>query len=73
MDKISADDMMRHEVVRKLRERYAAIHPTIFLSSLAKATSLADLFDMLDTVPSDFPIRWNATDRRWATNDLLPL
>lgn len=65
--------MMTNEVVRKLRERYSGIHPTMFARSLERAYSLGSLFDILDTFPTEFPIKWDAAEKRWAhTKDLLP-
>jgi hypothetical protein len=68
----SVADTMRSEVVSKLKERYG-LHPVLFISSLAKANSLGDLFDILDTFPSEFPVRWDEQKRRWlSSKDLFP-
>jgi hypothetical protein len=57
---------MQHDVVRKLKERYG-LPSLLFIRSLAKAKSPGDLFDILDTFPSEFPVRWDEQQRRWAT------
>ena len=54
-----------------LKERYARLHPLIFKRSLEKAQSYGELFDILDTVPDQFPIVWSEADRRWVTTNLL--
>ena len=59
------------EVVLKLRQRYSALHPLLFLRSVEKAKSMSELFDILDTVP-DCPVVWDEEKRRWVNaTDLL--
>ncbi len=64
-------DIMVNEVVRKLKERYPNVPQVMFVRSLEKARSLGDLFDILETFPTDFPVEWDGAERRWATNKKL--
>ena len=70
--KQSASDIIQILVIEKLRERYPKIHPVMFFRSMEKAISPGDLFDILDTFPSGFPIEWNFSARKWEkTNSLI--
>jgi hypothetical protein len=60
-------------VVDKLKERYAHLDPLLVHRSVEKATSVGELFDILDTVPEQMPVVWNAESRRWETTDDLAL
>lgn len=61
--------MLSDSIVHKLRERYKKVHPLIFQRSLDRAKDDSDLFDILDTIPSEYPIVWNNQERRWVTSD----
>lgn len=63
-----ASNVMKHEVVRKLRERYQGVPQVIFIRSLEKARTLGDLFDIVSTAPTKFPLEWNSNERRWVTS-----
>jgi hypothetical protein len=57
------------DVLTGLRNKYSHIHPLLFLRSVERAKSAADLFDILDTMP-EIPVVWNETERRWTRTDL---
>ena len=60
------------DVQKALKDRYSHIHPLIFQRSLEKAESNGELFDILETVPDDFPVVWDDVQKRWVvTDDLL--
>lgn len=60
------------EVQKALQEKYSHLHPLIFQRSLEKAESNGELFDILDSIPDDYPIVWDDEKRRWVfTKDLL--
>jgi len=61
--------MLSKDLVDKLKERYAELHPLIFYRSFSRARSDSDLFDILDTVPVKFPIVWSDIDNRWNTTE----
>ena len=61
------------EVVSALKKRYANLPPIVLARSLERARTEAELFDVLDTVPSEFPICWDSEERRWVSTDLLPI
>lgn len=68
LSKCAVHDMMAHDTVRKLKERYPNIHQTNFVHSLERATSLGHLFDLLDTFPTEFPVVWDNQCQRWVTS-----
>jgi hypothetical protein len=53
------------DLLNGFKKRYDGIHPLIFLRSLERSKSPGDLFDILETVPNDFPIVWNEGKCRW--------
>ena len=59
--------MIPEEIVNSLREKYAFIHPLIFQRSIERAKSGGELFDILDSIPQEFPIVWNEENKRWIT------
>jgi len=60
------------DVQKALRERYPDIHPLIFQRSVEKAETNGELFDILETIPQEFPIVWCEDNRVWMyTDDLL--
>lgn len=63
--------MLDQQIVQKLRERYSQIPPLLFHRSVEKAKSNGDLFDILDTIPKEFPIVWDEAACRWVTTDDL--
>ncbi len=55
-----------------LRKRYPQVHPLLFQRSVERARSGGDLFDILESVPTKYPILWSDKDRRWvSTDDIL--
>jgi hypothetical protein len=55
-----------------LKRRYPDLHPLIFQRSLEKSKTNGELFDILETVPKEFPIVWDEKTRMWKkTDDLL--
>ena len=57
--------MIAPNIIESLKNRYNHYHPLLFQRSVEFATSGGDLFDILDTVPKQRPIAWNADKRRW--------
>lgn len=58
--------------VAKLRRRYADIATPLFDRSVSRASTLTELFDILDTMPPKLPVVWNPGTRRWkAVADIL--
>jgi hypothetical protein len=61
---------VNQNLISKLKCRYN-LHPLIFQRSLEKSRTDAELFDILDTVPSSFPIAWCDETFRWVkVNDI---
>lgn len=64
--------MLNEKVVLALKNRYSHLHPLLLQRSIERAKSNGDLFDILDTTPTIFPIIWNDAEYRWViTEDLL--
>jgi hypothetical protein len=64
--------MLDNQVVQKLKEHYFQIHPLLFHRSQERARSNGDLFDILDSIPKEFPIIWDEVSYRWvSTVDLF--
>lgn len=59
--------MIDKDVIDKLRERYSFLHPLLFQRSVERAKSPGDLFDILDTVPNEYPLIWDEDQRKWVT------
>lgn len=64
--------MIEESVLTGLRKRYSNIHPLIFARSAEKAKSGGELFDILETIPVNYPIVWSEECRKWVTtNDIF--
>lgn len=64
--------MLDLSVVSKLKSRYPHLHPLLVHRSVQRAKSLGELFDILESVPDDFPVTWNEKTRTWEnTKDML--
>lgn len=62
---------MTSEIQDALRKRYPDLHPLIFKRSVEKAQTDGELFDILETVPDEYPIVWCEESRRWEHSDDL--
>lgn len=63
--------MLDSKIVEKLRIRYEEVHPLLFHRSLDRAKSNGELFDILDTLPKEYPIYWCEESNCWkSTSDL---
>jgi hypothetical protein len=60
-----------NEVQEAMKERYAHIHPLIFQRSLERSKNDSELFDILETIPDEFPIVWDDEKRSWVTTEDL--
>jgi len=58
-------DTMNEVIVEQLRVKYANIHPLIFHRSVERASTEAELFDILDTLPEHYPVAWDTDAHRW--------
>jgi len=59
--------MENSDIIEKLRERYSNIHALIFKRSCEYANTPGELFDILEEMPHQFPIRWDDSSRKWQT------
>lgn len=59
--------MIEENVLIGLRNRYPDVHPLIFHRSVEKAKSGGELFDILETIPVNYPIIWSEEWRQWVT------
>jgi hypothetical protein len=62
---------MLDDVQKALKTRYSHIHSLIFLRSLERVVTNGQLFDVLETIPEEYPIIWNQNALKWETTDLL--
>lgn len=58
-------DIMSLNIIKKLRERYSEMHPVMFIRSIERSKDATDLFDILDSFPNKFPVKWSEQERRW--------
>jgi len=61
--------MIDEKVIGALRLKHLSVHPIIFQRSVEHATSAGDLFDILEDIPSEYPIYWNDVLRVWTRCD----
>lgn len=60
------------DIQKAMQQRYSHIHPMLFQRSLEYAKTNGELFDILETIPSQYPIVWDEENRKWVvTEDLL--
>lgn len=59
--------MLDSNVVAKLKERYPNLHPLLFHRSVEHAKSNGHLFDILESMPVDFPIIWSDSEKCWVS------
>lgn len=57
------------EVVNKLRMRYSNVHPLIFYRTVERAKGAGEIFDILESLPKELPVIWDAVTRRWISTD----
>ena len=62
---------LKKEIVDGLRERYADVHPLIFHRCCERAKDETELFDILETMPKEFPMVWSDEIRGWKRTDDL--
>jgi len=59
--------MITQEMIDILKTKYYFINPLIFVRSKERAKTAGELFDILDTIPTEFPIIWSEENKRWVT------
>jgi hypothetical protein len=63
-----------NQVLESLKKRYPDLHPLIFQRAAEKSKTNGQLFDLLETMPNDYPIVWDDEQRAFVhTEDLLQL
>lgn len=63
--------MVMDKIQLAIRDRYSGIHPLLFHRSLEKSKTNVELFDLLDSMPDEFPLVWEEQSRKWVVADLL--
>lgn len=59
------------KVQEALRDRYK-VHPLLFQRSVEKSHSNGELFDLLEGLPTKYPVVWDDAEKCWkTTEDLL--
>jgi hypothetical protein len=60
------------DVQKAMRQRFSHIHPLMFARSIEKTKSNGELFDVVSTVPTEYPVIWDEEAHCWKhTTDLL--
>jgi hypothetical protein len=59
--------MITKEMIEVLKNRYSNVNPLIFARSKERAKTAGELFDILDTIPTEFPIIWSEETKKWVT------
>jgi hypothetical protein len=59
--------MISEEVIAGLKKQFPDIHPLIFHRSLERAKTPGELFDILYSMPTEYPIVWNEEGKKWLT------
>lgn len=57
--------LLDESCLANFQKRYSKLHPLIFHRSVERASSLMELFEILENIPSKFPIRWDEVTRSW--------
>jgi hypothetical protein len=52
-------------VIEALKEKYSHLHPLIFHRSLERSKTEGELFDILDTCPNEYPLKWDERNFCW--------
>jgi len=61
-----------NDIQDALKKRYSDLHPLIFHRSLDKTKTNGELFDILESIPKEYPIIWDEYNRCWKhTTDIL--
>lgn len=56
--------MISNETKEALKSKYK-LHPLIFARSLERAKNDVELFDLLDSFPNKFPVKWCDSNYCW--------
>jgi hypothetical protein len=56
------------ESLESFRQRYSYLHPLVVQRSIERAVNLADLFEILESVPKKPPFSWNEEKHAWIKN-----
>lgn len=55
-----------------LKKKFPHVHPLLFKRCVEKTKTNGELFDMLSSIPNEYPIVWDEESRSWIiTNDLV--
>jgi hypothetical protein len=63
--------LTEEEIIESIKKRYSFLPSFVIFRSLERARSSGDLFDILDTFPSVYPVIWEEDKRRWVTVELI--
>jgi hypothetical protein len=64
--------MIDKNALENIKNKYKNVHPLMFTRSVEKSKTNGELFDIVSTIPEEFPIIWNESKKRWVvTNDIF--
>lgn len=59
--------MIPKETIEALKAKYSTVNTLMFYRSKERSKTAGELFDILDTMPKEFPMVWNEENKRWVT------
>lgn len=60
---------LEDSVAENFRVKYPHVHPLVFHRSVERASSLLDLFEILEGVPKESPFSWDESKRCWSRDE----
>lgn len=65
--------MLDEKTLEVFKQRYSHVYPLIFSRSVEKAKTLGELFDILEGMPTDFPLAWDEDKHCWKVTGHFPV
>ena len=65
--------MIDEKTLEVFSQRYSHIHLLLFWRSVEKAKTPGELFDILEGMPSDFPLIWDEDRHCWKITGHFPI
>lgn len=56
-------------ILANFRSKYAHVHPLVLHRSVERASSVLDLFEILEALPKEPPFSWDDSCRAWVRDD----
>lgn len=56
---------MKIEEAKCIKTQYSHLHPLIFHRSIEYAKNLSELYDILEDIPDQYPVKWSYEKNKW--------